>query len=250
MSEKQIILELNNVSFSFGNTKVLSNIFFNVEKGDFVGLIGPNGSGKTTLLKIILTILPIQEGTIKINGTPLTKFNDWAKIGYVPQKATSIETQFPATVTEVVAMGLLSTKKTPKIISGKDQEKIRDALKLVHMNEFANRRIGQLSGGQQQRVLIAKAMISNPEILFLDEPTTGIDQESQQKFYDLLGKLNSKGITMVMVSHDIGRITKYVTKIASLNQHLEFYGTHKDFCAHDEKHKHKVVEHHLCLDRG
>jgi zinc transport system ATP-binding protein len=244
------ILELKDVFFSYANFKVLSDINFCVEKGDFLGLIGPNGSGKTTLLKLALGILPIKDGTIKIKGILLSKFKEWSKIGYVPQKATSIETQFPATVNEVVAMGLLSTKKTPKIISGKDKDLIRNALSLVNMGEFAKRRIGQLSGGQQQKVLIAKAMISNPEMLFLDEPTTGIDQKSQKEFYDLLGKLNKEGTTIILVSHDIGRITDYVTKIASLNQHLEFYGTHKEFCANDKRHKQEHHEHDLCLDRG
>ncbi|MFH0875636.1 MAG: metal ABC transporter ATP-binding protein [archaeon] len=248
--KNKIILELKNVSFSFDNTIVLKNISLDIVTGDFVGLIGPNGSGKTTLLKIILKILPRQSGTIKINKISLDKFNDWARIGYVPQKATSIETQFPATVSEVVAMGLLSTKKFPKLITKNDNEKIINALQLVKMTEFKNRRIGELSGGQQQRILIAKAMISEPEILFLDEPTTGVDQESQKNFYELLGKLNTEGTTIVLVSHDVGKITRYVTKIASLNQHLEFYGTHKEFCANDQKHKHDYHSHNLCLDRG
>lgn len=244
------ILELKDISFSYSNTNVLSNINLVIEKGDFVGLIGPNGSGKTTLLKIILGILPLQKGTIKISGKSLTEFNDWSLLGYVPQKATNIEVQFPATVREVVAMGLLSAKKFPKIFTSSDYEKIANALKAVQMEEFADKRIGELSGGQQQRVLIARAMICEPEILFLDEPTTGIDPESQRKFYELLGQLNNQGVTVVLVSHDIGRITKYVTKIASLNQKLEFYGTHAEFCSHDKKHKHKYHSHNLCLNRG
>lgn len=244
------ILELKDISFSYSNTNVLSNINLVIEKGDFVGLIGPNGSGKTTLLKILLGILPLQRGSIKINGTSLTKFSDWSLLGYVPQKATNIEAQFPATVREVVAMGLLSTKRFPKLFNADDSEKVFNALKTVHMEEFAENRIGELSGGQQQRVLIAKAMICEPEILFLDEPTTGIDPESRQNFYELLGQLNNQGVTIVLVSHDVGRITKYVTKIASLNQKLEFYGTHAEFCSHDKKHEHEYHNHDLCLDRG
>jgi len=244
------ILELKNISFCYSNTNVLSDINLVIEKGDFVGLIGPNGSGKTTLLKIILGILPSQRGIIKINGKSLTKFSDWSLLGYVPQKATNIEAKFPATVREVVAMGLLSAKRFPKVFHSEDSKKVINALKTVHMEEFADKRIGELSGGQQQRVLIAKAMICEPEILFLDEPTTGIDPESQQNFYELLGQLNNQGVTIVLVSHDVGRITKYVTKIASLNQKLEFYGTHAEFCSHDKKHKHEYHDHDLCLDRG
>jgi len=244
------ILELKDISFSYSNTNVLSNINLVIEKGDFVGLIGPNGSGKTTLLKIILGILPLQKGTIKINGKSLKKFSDWSLLGYVPQKATNIEAKFPATVREVVAMGLLSTKRFPKIFHSNDFEKVINALKTVQMEEFADKRVGELSGGQQQRVLIAKAMTCEPEILFLDEPTTGIDPESQQKFYELLEQLNNQGVTIVLISHDVGRITNYVTKIASLNQKLEFYGTHAEFCSNDKKHKHEYHNHDLCLDRG
>ncbi len=241
------MLQLEKVSFSYGNSDAVKDISFCVKKGDFVGLIGPNGSGKTTLLKIILGILSPRKGDVYILDKNLKEFKDWFKIGYVPQKATNIEKNFPATVNEVVAMGLLSIKKFPKIITKQDDNKIKDALAVVKMEKFGQRRITELSGGQQQRVLIAKALITDPEILILDEPTTGVDQENQKSFYDLLGKLNKEGMTILLVSHDIGRITQYVTKIASINQTINFYGSHKEFCAKDLVHKH---EHSLCLDRG
>ena len=239
------LLELDNISFSYGNAIVVRDVSFTVKKGDFVGLIGPNGSGKTTLLKIILGILVPQRGRVSILGKNLANFKEWHKIGYVPQKATNIEKNFPATVNEVVSMGLLSVKKFPKIITRQDDNKIKKVLNIVKMQDFGQRRITELSGGQQQRVLIAKALVANPEILILDEPTTGVDQENQKYFYELLGRLNKKGITIILVSHDISRITKYVTKMASINQTLHFYGSHKDFCMNDPAHKH---EHKLCLD--
>jgi zinc transport system ATP-binding protein len=250
MSEKIPILDVNNVSFSFGSTKVLSNISFHIEKGDFLAILGPNGSGKTTLIKLMMGIYTANSGTIKILNTPINKFTDWSKLGYVPQKATSIEEQFPATVEEVVAMGLLSQKSFPKILTSKDKNKVLSVLKEVNMQQYATRRIGELSGGQQQRVLIAKALIGEPEIMILDEPTTGVDQESQTKFYELLHALNHKGITIILISHDIGRITQYVTKIASLNQKLEFYGTHGEFCSFDKSHKHSIHSHNICLHKG
>lgn len=250
MTENTPILEVNNVSFSFGSTKVLSNISFHIEKGDFLAILGPNGSGKTTLIKLMMGIYTTDSGTIKILGKQLNTFNDWSKLGYVPQKATSIEEQFPATVEEVVTMGLLSQKSFPKIINSSDKKKVLNILKEVNMTQYANRRIGELSGGQQQRVLIAKALIGEPEIMILDEPTTGVDQESQTKFYELLHKLNTKGITIILISHDIGRITNYVTKIASLNQKLEFYGTHGEFCSFDKNHKHSIHSHNICLHKG
>jgi zinc transport system ATP-binding protein len=244
------ILELRDVSFSYGSTRVLSRINLVVEKQDFIGLIGPNGSGKTTLVKLILGILPMQKGAVFVDGISLSKFTDWSKIGYVPQKATSIDAQFPATVEEVVSMGLLATKSFPKLIRTQDMVKVSEALRAVRMQQYASRRIGELSGGQQQRVLIAKAMICDPQILILDEPTTGIDTQSQQTFYDLLAELNKRGVTIMLISHDVTRITKYVTKVASLNQTLEFYGTHAQFCSHDKSHKHEHQSHDLCLSRG
>jgi len=241
------VLQLEKVSFSYANSDVVKDVSFSVEKGDFVGLIGPNGSGKTTLLKIILGIFAPRKGSVNLFGQELKQFTEWNRIGYVPQKATNIEKNFPATVYEVVSMGLLPIQKFPKIITKNDDKKIKDALSVVKMEKYSQKRITELSGGQQQRVLIAKALVTAPEILILDEPTTGVDQENQKSFYDLLGKLNKKGMTIILVSHDIGRITQYVTKIASINQKLEFYGSHKKFCLEDPDHKH---EHSLCLDKG
>lgn len=240
------IIELKNISFAYSNTDVVKDISLEINKGDFIGLIGPNGSGKTTLLKIMLGILKPRKGEIKILQKNINVFNEWFKIGYVPQKATNITKDFPATVEEVISMGLLSIKKIPKIITQEDKLKINEALKIVKMQSFSKTRITELSGGQQQRVLIAKALITNPKILLLDEPTTGIDQENQNSFYELLGKLNKKGITIILVTHDIGRITEYVTKIANINQTLTFYGEHKKFCSKDKHHKHK---HTLCLHK-
>ncbi|MDD3861993.1 MAG: ABC transporter ATP-binding protein [Candidatus Gracilibacteria bacterium] len=243
----QTIVEIKKMNYKFGSTLALSDISLEIKKGDFLAIIGQNGSGKTTLLKLILGLYESEKSQISLFGENLTEFNSWNKIGYVPQKAIHFENNFPATVEEVVEMGLLSGKKNPKIITKEDRVKIANALKEVDMLKYKNRRIGNLSGGQQQRVLIAKALVSHPEILFLDEPTTGVDTETQCKFYELLKNLNSKGITIVLISHDIGRITKYVTKIASLNQRLEFYGSHEEFCAWDKKHSHaKSHTHNLC----
>jgi zinc transport system ATP-binding protein len=250
--EKDAVIELKGVSYGFGGALVLSGISFSVEKGDFMGLIGPNGSGKTTLLKLILGLYPLRTGSIKLFGTDISSFQEWSRIGYVPQKATSnTDLIFPATVKEVVSMGLLSGKRFPKVIGPKDDQLIIDALKTVGMEKLRDRRIGELSGGQQQRVFIARALISNPDVLFLDEPTTGIDQATQESFYELLGQLNKRGITIILISHDIGKITRYVTKVASLNRVLEFYGNHKEFCEYDPGHCHiETDQHKLCLDRG
>ncbi len=229
------VLSVRSLSYSFGKIKVLDNIDLSLQKGDFLGVIGPNGAGKTTLLKLVLGIYPVKEGSIiKLNPD---------RIGYVPQKVTNFDKNFPATVYEVVGMGI--KKGVPKLLRKHDEYKVLEVLKKVGMQKYMRRRIGELSGGQQQRVFIARSLVSEPEILFLDEPTTGVDIGTQNRFYELLKDLNRTGITVVLVSHDIGRITKYVKKIAYLNHKLVFYGEHKDFCSYDKKHNNN--DHNICL---
>lgn len=240
---KKSLLEIKDVTFSYGNERVLEDIDLHVEQGDFIGLIGPNGSGKTTLLKLILGLLPLQHGSIRLLGKDRKKFDDWAQIGYVPQKAASATEQFPASVKEIVATGLLAKKRLPRRYTKADQQAVDTALKQTNITTLADKRIGELSGGQQQRALIARALAPKPKLLMLDEPTTGVDQETQQQFYDLLHQLNKQGITIIIVSHDLHRITNHVNKIASLNRTLKFYGTHEEFCAHpDNEHDHHCLE--------
>lgn len=245
-------IKVENVTFSYGNgTPVLKNISFSVHHGDFIGILGPNGSGKTTLIKLILGLEKYYDGEIFLLGQNIKEFNKWDAIGYVPQKATNFDPHFPATVREIVGMGLLSQKSFPKMMSPNDDKLILKALEDVDMADFIDRRIGDLSGGQQQRVFIARALISNPDTLFLDEPTTGIDQQTQEKFYDLLGKLNKeKDITILMISHDIGSITAYVNKLAFINQKLAFYGTHEHFCRSDIAVDLITHKKHLICDLG
>jgi zinc transport system ATP-binding protein len=213
------VIEIEDVHFGWGAQEVLHGITFNVQKSDFLAVIGQNGSGKTTLLKLILGLYRPQAGIIRLFGKKIQDFTSWNRIGYVPQKVTNIDQFFPATVAEIVG---LSGRSTPDLI-GK-------ALETVGMEKYRDCAIGELSGGQQQRVFIAKAIIGNPEILFLDEPTTGVDRQSQDTFYRMLDTLNKRGITIILITHDIGSITKYVTKVACLNKTLVFHGTHEEFC--------------------
>ncbi|MCK5629080.1 MAG: metal ABC transporter ATP-binding protein [Nanoarchaeota archaeon] len=226
------ILSIKNLTFNYGAEKILDNVSFSIQRKDFLGIIGPNGSGKTTLLKLILGLLPVQKGSIKLLGQDIKKFNQWSKIGYVQQKAASFDPYFPASVKEVVSMGLIAGKRFPKLMTKQDDAIIDKCLKIVNMQKYENRKIGELSGGQQQRVFIARALTANPEMLILDEPTTGVDQETQSRFYKLLENLNKEeNITVILISHDIGTITHYVTKVACLNQKLVFHGTHDEFCS-------------------
>jgi zinc transport system ATP-binding protein len=226
------MIRVRNVSFRYGSTPVLIDVSFPIHEGDFLAIIGPNGSGKTTLVKIILGLLKPNSGSVEIFGEALEEFRDWKKIGYVPQKATHIDPFFPASVDEVVGMALLSG---PWLLSrarkSRDSLAIEDALSQVGMAAYRDWPIGRLSGGQQQRVFIARALVSSPRILFLDEPTTGVDSETQGNFYDMLDRLNKQeGLSIVLITHDIGIINKHVTRVACLNQKLAYHGTHEEFC--------------------
>lgn len=232
VSKHDQLINIENISFSYGNTKVLVDVKFSISSGDFLAIIGPNGSGKTTLIRIMLGLLKPSHGKICIMGKPVGEFRDWHKIGYVPQKATHIDTLFPVSVKEVVEMGLVSGKVFPKIKKRDEEQLIKRALKYVGMQGYINQRIGNLSGGQQQRIFIARAIVNHPHILFLDEPTTGVDAEMQECFYDMLNDLNKKeGITIVLITHDIGILNKHVSQVACLNQRLVYHGTHKEFCS-------------------
>ena len=244
------LVSVKNIAFSFGSTKVLDDISLAVTTGDFFAIIGPNGSGKSTLVKVILGIYAVTIGSVAILGKDIKSFKQWDKIGYVPQKATNIDSFFPVSVREVVAMGLLSKKSFPRFVRRRDTKVVDHALEQVDLKNFKNRRIGELSGGQQQRVFIARAIVNQPSLLFLDEPTAGVDAETQERFYSLLGKLNQANkITIVLITHDLGIINKRVTKIACLNQRLVFHGTHEDFCNSGVVQELLRGEHHLVCHR-
>ena len=228
------LIVLRDVSFGYDGTPVLVDINLTIKERDFLAIIGPNGSGKTTLVKVILGLLTPSSGRIEIFGKPLPEFSERRKIGYIPQKATHIDPFFPASVEEVVGMALMSNRG-PRSASGREGRKhILEALDEVGMGDYRKWAIGQLSGGQQQRVFIARALVASPRILFLDEPTTGVDAETQTSFYDMLDRLNSReGLTIVLITHDIGIVNKHVTSVACLNQRLAYHGTHAEFCRSD-----------------
>jgi zinc transport system ATP-binding protein len=225
------LVRAEGVSFSFGFRRVLEDVSLAIGPGDFLALLGPNGSGKTTLVKVILNLLSPQSGRVLLWGRPAAEFAEWERIGYIPQKATHFDASFPASAREVVAMALRSTRSAVRLPRRAREEAIRQALDLVGMDEHRDRPIGRLSGGQQQRVFIARAIVTRPDLLFLDEPTAGVDAGTQERFYDLLGRLNTdQGITIVLVTHDIGIVDKHVSRVACLNQRLIYHGSHADFC--------------------
>lgn len=223
VDHKENIIECAGITFSYGSGVILQNIDIAVHRGDYLGIVGPNGGGKTTLLKIMLGLLRPQSGTVKLFGKDIKDFKDWSKIGYVPQKATSFDTNFPATVFEVVLMGTFGKRGILHQTTRTDKDAVYNALKKVEMTDFAKRLIGDLSGGQQQRVFIARALVSNPEVIFLDEPTTGIDESAQKEFYALLRTLNQQyDVTLVFISHDHTALKKEATEIATVHRTLTY----------------------------
>lgn len=218
------IIEVQNVSFSYGDTLVLKDINLTVHQGDYLGIIGPNGSGKSTLLKLMVGLLKPAKGEIKIFGTKLSNFKDWYKLGFVSQRVINFDPLFPATVKEVVSMGRYTHKRFWQRLNKADQEIIERSLRQVEMDGFQDRAIGDLSSGQQQRVFIARALAAEPEVIFLDEPTVGIDTSTQEQFYALLKKLNLElNLTLVMISHDLDIMSKETTELACVNQNLTYH---------------------------
>lgn len=208
------IIEVRDIFFKYDKEYILQNVSFDIEKGDFVGIIGANGTGKSTLIKLILGILKPDSGEILISGINPNKSKQVSSIGYVPQVGVSSGVEFPATVTEIVLMNMYKEIGLFKFAKRKHIEKVREILSIVGMTEYANRRFCDLSGGQQQRVVIAKALANNPEILILDEPTSGIDYRSEDALYELLDRLHlERKITIVMISHDIERLKKHSNRI-------------------------------------
>lgn len=224
------IVSMKNVSYAYEQKAVLTNIDFEIPRGSFMGLVGPNGGGKTTLIKLILGIIKPDNGTISLFQEPIGKFKVWNRIGFVSQKSNSFNKGFPATVFEVVSMGLTAKIGYFKFLKKQDKTKILEAIDQVGMSEYAYQNIGNLSGGQQQRVFIARSLVNDPELLILDEPTVGVDNENVRRFYDLLHQLNQqRNITLLLVTHDTGMMTEHATDIVCLNKSLFFHGGPKEY---------------------
>lgn len=214
-------LNLHSVSFRYDSEKILDNISFSVNEGDFLGIIGPNGAGKSTLFYCMLGLLDGYTGRIKIFGRDIKKNKKLlTQIGYIPQRK-SIDRKFPLTIKELVSFSITNKK---------NRENIEKVLKQVELYDIRTKIIGQLSGGQQQRVLVAKALVNNPKILMLDEPTNELDQKSQDNLYLFLKKLNEEdNITVIWTSHDLDAVNKFSNKVACINKKIFYHGTKQEF---------------------
>ncbi|HET8858048.1 MAG TPA: metal ABC transporter ATP-binding protein [Nitrososphaeraceae archaeon] len=220
------LVSVQSISYNYNSEVVLKNVSLNVEEGDFLGIIGPNGAGKTTLFQCILGLLNTYSGRITVLNEDVKKNKKiFTKIGYIPQKK-SIDQKFPLTVEELVSLSL--TRKTSMNL-------VYEILKQVGLYNMKNKLIGHLSGGQQQRVLIAKALVNNPIILMLDEPTNELDQKSQDDFYFLLKELNEKNkITIMWTSHDLNAVNKYANKVSCINKKMFFHGDKEEFFSNED----------------
>ncbi len=208
------IIEVSHVSVSYGRVKALEDVSFTIEKGAFLSIIGPNGGGKTTLIKVLLGLIKPREGSLKIHSDK--------PVGYVPQ-FNSFERRFPITVCRVVLMGSLSGKNPLFHRYGQaDKDRAHELMALLGIEALHDRQISQLSGGQMQKVLIARALMTDPDVLILDEPTSSIDAESRTEIYGILNKLKGEK-TIILISHDLGSVSSYIDAIACLNVSLEFH---------------------------
>ncbi len=213
------VIELEDVSFSFNKVPILKEVNLTIFDGDFVAIIGPNGGGKTTLVKIILGLLKPERGRVRLLGSLPARSRQ--KAGYMPQYATG-EKDFPIEVIEVVLLGLMGVTGCSPFFSKAERKRAEMALDFVGMLPLAGKRVSELSGGQLQRTLLARALVSGPEILFLDEPMANIDVGGKTKLFDLLGELNEK-MTIVFVTHDVGLLSHYVKSVVCVNQKVFFH---------------------------
>jgi zinc transport system ATP-binding protein len=210
------VLVARDVSVSLGRLPILRGIDLNVSVGEAVALMGGNGSGKSTLVRALLGLLPHQRGSVELFGTPLRSYRDWFRVGYVPQRSTSALSA--AKVREVVASGLLARRRPFVPLRRAERQAVRATLAAVGLSDRAGSQMNRLSGGQQQRVLIARALVGQPELLVLDEPTAGVDVEHQQVLGQLLGERLRARVAVLVVLHEVGALGPLIDRAVVLHQ--------------------------------
>ena len=247
------IVDVEHVSVKYGSNVVLEDVTMKVEKGDVVGIVGPNGGGKTTLQNAILGNIPVTHGTISLFGQDVHDFKSFERIGYVAQSAIQFDPIFPATVEEIVSLGCIRRSRLGHRLTKDDKKAVQDAIQLVGLEPYKKRKISQLSGGQKQRIFIAKALVKGPDLLVLDEATTGLDVCIQDKFVRMIRDLRKeRDITLLTVSHDLSGVLCQANKLAVVNRKVYFenivegedpttvlrqaYGPHFTFMFHHDHH--------------
>ena len=213
------LIEIKEVTAAYGTKTVLRDVTVNLYENDFLGIIGPNGGGKTTLLKVILGLLPSVSGAVRFyqGGVEVPSL----KIGYLPQM-NQIDKKFPISVKEVIASGLASEKRLFRSFAAKQKERIDEVVGQMGLEALASRPIGELSGGQLQRVLLGRSIVSRPQVLILDEPSSYVDKRFESHFNHLLEEINEES-GIILVSHDIGTVLSMVKNIACVNETLHYH---------------------------
>lgn len=215
------LFEVRDLNFTRGGNEILKSVNLSILEGEYCAIIGPNGGGKTTLIRLLMGLEKPTSGSIKLFGIEQSKFRAWNRIGYVPQRSALVDATFPATVREVVAMGRYAGRGILGFETSEDAEAIEESMEQMGVSDLRDRLIGHLSGGQRQRVMIARALASHPQVLIVDEPNTGVDVESQHRFYELLRLLNkTRRIAILFITHDVGVIAEDISKLFFVNQTL------------------------------
>ncbi|MCH8909825.1 MAG: metal ABC transporter ATP-binding protein [Chloroflexi bacterium] len=255
LAPDQIPIRFDETWFSYNSEPVVRDIKFSITPGEFAAILGPNGSGKTTLMKLALGLLKPTSGRVSLFGVPADRFTDWHRVGYVPQRTQATESRFPASVREVVNFGTYSGFDPLAIFKRRRSDRVDEAMEMAGVQELAERRVSDLSVGQQQRMLIARSLVSRPDLLVMDEPVAGIDAAGEEQFHSMIRRFNRDlGITIVMVSHDIGAVMREATTVACINRDIVFhgpvhqldakalsnlYGFPVDVLMHDPEHTHR-----------
>jgi len=214
------MIQYKDVSFCYGRDCIFEKLNLTINTGDYALIIGPNGAGKSTFINLLLGLITPDSGEITYDRVPLKGFDAWDKIGYVAQRVSLLSVGMPVSVYEVVAMGVIGPVSRADVL---------EKLSLLDLVDYIDKNIHDLSGGQQQRVFIARALMSDPDILILDEPTVGLDVQTIRRFYTLIGQLHKMGKTIIMVTHDMHVLSEEANRIIAINKGITFDGTHSDY---------------------
>lgn len=216
-SEREVVVKVKGLTVAYNEKPVLKNVSLNIEKGVMMAIVGPNGAGKSTLIKGMLNLIRPLTGEVTFYGEKYEKMRN--RVAYVPQRG-SVDWDFPTTVYDVVEMGRYGKVGWLKRIRKIDREKTKEAIRMVEMSEFSRRQISQLSGGQQQRVFLARALVQEAEIYFMDEPFQGVDSRTEKSLVKLLKRLRNEGKTVVAVHHDLQTVKEYFDHVTFINASL------------------------------
>lgn len=218
-------LRIENLCVKKNGRHLLENISFSVEEGRIVAILGPNGAGKTTLIKAILGLTDYETGSVSLFGRPFRHNNADVRVGYVPQRL-EFDRTFPITVSELLTFTIPPFYSLPFPVKQGKKGDIGSILEVVGARDLMIRSIGSLSGGELQRVMMAKAIVNDPKILFLDEPASGVDIEGQERFYDLVKRLNTeRRLTVILISHDLNVVYRFADDVLCLNRRLVCSGS-------------------------